>query len=162
MNPWNPVLAKVQKLRDVVDALPSIREATVTSTFPVAVRFDTDEASVDAYASIAPRLSIGDRVLTVRLARYLWVLGRRGGNPELQGAESITVGPGEVGSVTILFPVGLFKVAPLVFTELRTATPQDSRSSTNIPTTAGVTIYVYNNAVSTLTRTVSWLAKQGG
>ncbi len=162
MSPWNAVLAQVQKLKDQVTALPSIREATVTSVFPVSVRFDTDEASVDAYASISPGLAVGDRVLTVRLARYLWVLGRRGGTPDLRGAESITVGPGETGSVTIMFPVGYFKTAPLVFTALRTATPQDSRSSTNIPTTAGVTLYVYNDAVSALTRTVSWHAIQGG
>lgn len=76
-SPVDVALAAVQKLADRVDALPSIREATVAATSPLAVRFDTDTASTVVYATTTAGLAVNDRVLTIRLRRYIWVIGKR-------------------------------------------------------------------------------------
>ena len=75
--PWEKRQAQFTRLMDRINALPSIREATVTTASPLRVTFDTDTASTLVYATTTPGLVAGDRVLTVRLRRYVWVLGKR-------------------------------------------------------------------------------------
>lgn len=76
-SPWVLVMGKLQKLKDQVDGLPSIREATVAGGSPLTVRFDTDTAAMAVYATTTAGLAPGDRVLTIRLRRYIWVIGKR-------------------------------------------------------------------------------------
>lgn len=78
----------------------------------------------------------------------------------LTGTVSITAGPGETKSAPVEFPPGVFTNPPLVFLTRRTGTPADSSTATNIPTAAGVTVYLANEARSTLTRVISWMAVQ--
>ncbi len=78
----------------------------------------------------------------------------------LRGTVTITAGVGQTQSQTVTFPTGTFSAPPVVLTTVRTGTPADSRSSTNIPTAAGVTIYLRNDATSELTRTVAWTATE--
>lgn len=116
-SPWLILAAAIQKLTDRVDALPSIREATVTATSPLSVRFDTDDTAVEVYGSLSPQVTVGDRVLTVRVARYVWMLGRRGGAPFAIAAGTFivpAVGSGEVHSGTVTFPAGKFTQPPVL------------------------------------------------
>lgn len=79
--PWDTLAKAITRLGDRIDALPGIREATVTATSPLEVTFDTDTLGTLVFGSLVSWLEPGDRVLTLRLARYVWVLGRRGGGP---------------------------------------------------------------------------------
>ena len=78
-DPWDTLARAITRLGDRIDALPGIREATVTATAPLEVTFDTDTLGTLVFGSLAHGLQPGNRVLTVRLARYVWILGRRGG-----------------------------------------------------------------------------------
>lgn len=78
--PWEIVQASITRLTDRVDALPSVREATVSAASPLAVLFDTDTDDTLAYGTLVPGLAPGDRVLTLKLRHYVWVLGRKGGS----------------------------------------------------------------------------------
>ena len=77
--PWSIINARITRLVDRVDALPTFREATVAATSPLSVRFDTDSADTLVFATLVSGLVAGDRVLTLRFGRLPWVLGRRGG-----------------------------------------------------------------------------------
>lgn len=79
MNPWDVLARQLTRLGDRIDALPSVREATVTGLSPLEVRFDTDTTGTVVFGTLTSGLTIGARVLTVRLARYVWVLGARDG-----------------------------------------------------------------------------------
>lgn len=79
MNPWDVLARQLTRLGDRIDALPSVREATVTGLSPLEVRFDTDTTGTVVFGTLVSGVRVGDRVLTVRLARYVWVLGVRGG-----------------------------------------------------------------------------------
>ena len=76
-DPWTVLQKQITRLSDRINALPSIREATVTTASPLRVTFDTDTASTLVYATTTSGLVAGDRVLTVRLRRYVWVIGKR-------------------------------------------------------------------------------------
>lgn len=76
--PWDALAGAVSKLGDKLDGVASIREATVTSLNPVTVQFDTDTTSVSVTGALQ-NLTVGKRVLTVRLKHYVWVLGVKGG-----------------------------------------------------------------------------------
>ena len=76
-DPWTILRRDITRLSDRVNALPSIREATVTTASPLRVTFDTDTASTIVYATTIAGLAAGDRVLTVRLRRYVWIIGKR-------------------------------------------------------------------------------------
>jgi len=77
-NPWDAVMSAVTKLADRVDTLPTVREATCTSISPYAILFDTDTVPTLANGTLA-HVEVGDRVLVLRLSRYLWILGAKGG-----------------------------------------------------------------------------------
>lgn len=79
--PWAALAAGITRLSDRIDALPSIREATVSSMSPLAVRFDTDTIDTLVQGSIASSVALGDRVLTLKLRHYIWILGGKGGVP---------------------------------------------------------------------------------
>lgn len=74
--PWEALAAALTRLTDRVDALPSFREATLTSFSPPMVQFDTDDAPVAAMGSFSA--PVGSRVLTLKLRHYVWILGSRG------------------------------------------------------------------------------------
>lgn len=162
--PWHVVVQMVQRLRDAVDALPSIREATIAGVAPLAVRYDTDTASTAVHGTLAGSLAVGDRVLTVRLSRYVWVLGRRGGAPfESQGRVTIT--PSAVDTptgVSVAFPVGRFTVAPRVMVTAATTVPGTATGVKGVSASSasvdGVTIYLTRG--STTPTGVDWSAKQ--
>lgn len=79
MNPWDWNAKQITRLSDRIDVLPSVREASVTGLSPLTVTFDTDTTGTVVFGTLAAGLREGDRVLTVRLARYVWVLGARNG-----------------------------------------------------------------------------------
>lgn len=77
--PWTILNARITRVIDRLDALPTFREATVAATSPLAVRFDTDSFDTLVFATLVSGLAAGDRVLTLRFGRLPWVIGRRGG-----------------------------------------------------------------------------------
>lgn len=77
--PWDVLASKITRLGDRIDAQPVVREATVYVANPLAVRFDTDTANTTVQGSLAGGLGVGERVLTIKLRHYVWVLGRKGG-----------------------------------------------------------------------------------
>lgn len=77
--PWSVVQASITRLSDRMNALPTIREATVAAAEPLAVLFDTDTEPVFVYGTLVSGLAAGNRVLTVKLRHYIWVVGLRGG-----------------------------------------------------------------------------------
>lgn len=162
-SPWVLVMGKLQALKDRVDALPSIREATVTSSAPLRVRFDTDTAAVDAHASLVAALSSGERVLTLRLARYVWVLGRRGGQvapfATAAGFYSFTGLGSEPASTTITFPAGRFDTAPRVVVSCDTSAPWNTDASAGSVTAGGFTLFGRRTDGGD-TLGVSWVAVQ--
>ena len=72
--------AAITRLNDRIDALPTIREASVAAVNPLAVQFDTDTSPTLAHGSLASSVSVGTRVLTLKLRHYIWVLGAKGGD----------------------------------------------------------------------------------
>lgn len=78
-SPWDTVMGAVTRLADRVDGLPTVREARVMTLSPLAVRFDTDDVNTLAHGTLEGSVGVGDRVLTLKLRHYVWVLGRRGG-----------------------------------------------------------------------------------
>lgn len=157
--PWNVIAAMVRRLADRVDALPAIREATVTSVSPIAVRFDTDTVGVAVQGTLAGSLSVGDRVLTVRLARYIWLLGRKGGMPYARGQVAIIPSAADTPTgVTVTFPVGMFSVAPTPGVLPLTGGPGTvvkGVSALNVTTTS-MTIYL--TRADTTQTSVAWMA----
>lgn len=91
--PWATLAAAITRLNDRIDALPSVREATVTAVNPPAVRFDTDTADTVIYGTLESTLAVGYRVLTLKLRHYVWILGRKGSNPwaDMRGSGSFTI-----------------------------------------------------------------------
>lgn len=75
--PWAPLQRSVAEIKDRLSVLPSIREAFVSSIDPLAVRFDTDSSPTKVYATLSHLLEVGDRVLTIKLRHYVWVLGTK-------------------------------------------------------------------------------------
>lgn len=73
--PWDILAAGLTRLSDRVDALPTVREATVASSEPLAIRFDTDTTDVTPAGSLVPAPAVGARILTLKLRHYIWVLG---------------------------------------------------------------------------------------
>lgn len=84
-SPWATLAAAITRLTDRVDMLPTVREATIADDSPLSVLFDTDTVPVNVYGSLAGGLKAGDRVLTLKLRHYVWILGAKGGSA---GAES--------------------------------------------------------------------------
>lgn len=77
--PWSTLAAGLTRLSDRLDALPSIREATVSSMSPLAVRFDTDTVDTLIQGSLTASVAVGDRALTLKLRHYVWIVGVKGG-----------------------------------------------------------------------------------
>lgn len=77
--PWDVLSSAITRLGDRIDAQPVVREATVYVANPLAVRFDTDTVNTTVQGSLAGGLGVGERVLTLKLRHYVWVLGRKGG-----------------------------------------------------------------------------------
>lgn len=78
----NAIVAALTKLSDRLDMMPVFREATVTGIVPVTVKFDTDDTSVRVQGNLYNgALGTGDRVMTMQLRRYVWILGRANVNP---------------------------------------------------------------------------------
>jgi hypothetical protein len=71
--PWEALSAAITRLNDRVDGLPAVREATITSISPLQVQFDTDSSPVTARGG-STFLSVGSRVLTIKLRHYVWVV----------------------------------------------------------------------------------------
>ena len=88
--PWSTLAAGLTRLSDRIDALPTVREATVASDDPVAVMFDTDTAQTLAQGSLVGGLTVGARVLTLRLRHYVWILGAKAGSAG--GASGVPTG----------------------------------------------------------------------
>lgn len=161
--PWVVVAGMVRRLKDQVDALPSIREASVTATVPLTVRYDTDTVGTVVYGALSGSLAVGDRVLTVRISRYVWVLGRRGGAPfgEEQGRVMITPSAADTPTgVSVVFSVGRFTVPPRVQVTAATALPGTVVKGVGYSgtTSAGTTIYLTRS--NTAETAVDWNAKQ--
>lgn len=95
--PWSILNARITRVIDRLDALPTFREATVAATSPLSVRFDTDSVDTLVFATLASGLAVGDRVLTLRFGRLPWVIGRRGGLPRVVGVGDWS---GSLGSST--------------------------------------------------------------
>lgn len=76
-SPWEMVTAEIRKLADRLDGQPTFREATVAQLAPLEVLFDTDTEPTTVARTLAPTLKLGDRVLTMRIRHYLWVIGRK-------------------------------------------------------------------------------------
>lgn len=153
----------IQKLKDQVDALPSIREATISAVSPLTVRYDTDTTGTVVHGTLVGSLGIGNRVLTLRLARYVWVLGRRGGFPygKAQGRVQITPSAANTPTgVSVTFPVGRFTVAPRLQVTAATAVPGTVVTGVGYSgtTSAGTTVYV--TRTDTTTTPVDWSAEQ--
>lgn len=92
--PWSTLAAGLTRLNDRIDALPSVREATITAISPLAVRFDTDTEDTVVYGTLESTLAVGYRVLTIKLRHYVWILGRKGtSNPwaDMRGSGSLTI-----------------------------------------------------------------------
>lgn len=79
MTPWDSLAKEITALKDVQDGNPVAREATVFATAPLSLLFDTDTEPTLAYGSLVAGLLPGDRVLTLQLRHYVWVLGMKGG-----------------------------------------------------------------------------------
>lgn len=77
--PWDILAAGLTRLSDRVDAMPTVREASVTASDPLAIRFDTDTADITPAGSLVSAPAVGARVLTLKLRHYVWVLGIKGG-----------------------------------------------------------------------------------
>ena len=78
--PWSTLAAGLTRLSDRLDALPTIREATIVSLVPLAVQFDTDTSNTIVQGSLASGVTPGYRVLTLKLRHYVWILGIKGGD----------------------------------------------------------------------------------
>ena len=91
--PWGIINARITRVIDRLDALPTFREATVAATSPLSVRFDTDSFDTLVFATLVSGLAVGDRVLTLRFGRLPWAIGRRGG-PVDTGWIPLTPEPG--------------------------------------------------------------------
>lgn len=76
---FDRIAASLSALKRQVDSQPVFREADVTSVDPVWVRFDTDASPSPALTSLDGWLTIGDRVLTMTLHGFVWVLGQKDG-----------------------------------------------------------------------------------
>lgn len=112
-DPWTVLQERITRLSDRIDAVPSIREASVTGVAPLTVQFDTDDTGIETYGSLARTFVVGDRVLTLRLARYVWVLGVKNGRRYASGRVTITPsGAGVATAASITFPAGLFPTTP--------------------------------------------------
>lgn len=75
--PWATLTDSIKKLSDRLDAIPVFREATAQSA--TAVRFDTDTVDTTVQGSLVRGILSGDRVLTVKIRHYVWVIGVKGG-----------------------------------------------------------------------------------
>lgn len=122
--PWSTLAAAITRLNDRIDALPSIREATVTAASPLAVTFDTDTTATLAHGTLAAGLVAGDRVLTLKLRHYVWALGKKGGQPfptpsPYRAAAGTTTTSAAIAAngnlaVNITFPAGRFTQPPIL------------------------------------------------
>ncbi len=74
-SPWETLAAAVTRLSDRMDALPTVREATVAAASPLAVKFDTDTTSTLVHGTLVASPPVGSRVLTLKLRHYVWILG---------------------------------------------------------------------------------------
>lgn len=80
--PWSILQGAITRLGDKVAAAPSVREATVAATEPMAVLFDTDSTPTLVQGVLAGGITTGSRVLTLKLSHYVWILGAKGGVPQ--------------------------------------------------------------------------------
>lgn len=79
--PWEVLSVAVTRLSDRVNDLPRFREATVVTSSPLMVLFDTDSSPTAISRSLVAYTAAGNRVLTLRIKHYLWVIGVKGGEP---------------------------------------------------------------------------------
>ena len=77
--PWGTLAAAITRLTDRVDAMPTVREASVMASNPLAIRFDTDTTDIIPEGSLISSPAVGTRVLTLKLRHFVWVLGAKGG-----------------------------------------------------------------------------------
>lgn len=77
--PWAALAREITRLSDRVDGQPVVREATVVAASPLSVLFDTDDSPTLVFRTLTFALTPGDRVLTLQLRHYVWVLGVQGG-----------------------------------------------------------------------------------
>ena len=162
-NPWDVLGRRIQTVADRIDALPSIRQATITSVTPLQVTYDTDDDPVDVYGSLASQLAAGDRVLTVRLTRYVWVLGRRGGPSAIDmGSVTITGDGTAYKDVSVTFTAGLFAAPPLMQATVLSANTVPMVVDTVSRSTSGATfrLFVIGPSGFSGTYTVHWEAKR--
>lgn len=153
--PWDEFLSELRSIRERMDGFPSIREATVTSVAPLTVQFDTDTTGTVVHGSLSAGLVVGYRVLTLRLARYVWVLGAKGGSPR-QASGRITITPSGSGvatSASVTFPASLFSVTPDVLASV--SSPNATVGVSSI-TSSGCTLTIIRN--STTNTVVTWHA----
>lgn len=151
--PWDEFLSELRSIRERMDGFPSIREATVTSVAPLTVQFDTDTTGTVVHGSLSAGLVVGYRVLTLRLARYVWVLGAKGGSPR-QARGRITITPSAANTATsasVTFPVGLFPTIPDVIAGV--SSPNATVGTSSI-TTSGCTLTIKRD--STTNTVVTW------
>ena len=73
--PGSILAAAITRLNDRIDALPTLREATVSLASPLSVRFDTDTSNTQVKGTLVPSPAVGARVLTIKLKHYVWILG---------------------------------------------------------------------------------------
>ncbi len=78
-SPWTMITTTLRQLSARVDAMPTIREATLTSQ--TTVRFDIDAVDTTVHGSLVAGATPGTRVLTLTLKHYVWILGAKGGVP---------------------------------------------------------------------------------
>lgn len=78
--PYEVLAKQLTGLGDKLSLSPVAREATVSSSAPLAVLFDTDTEETLAYGSLVASLTPGQRVLTLQLRHYVWILGTKGGS----------------------------------------------------------------------------------
>lgn len=107
--PWSLLSAKITKLSDRIDRGVSVREATVSLTSPLSVQFDTDSNNIRVHGTLQSSLRAGDRVLTLKLSHYVWILGVKGAdNPRRFATKSqLDTWPAPDGTMAWVTSMGL-------------------------------------------------------
>lgn len=77
---FTKLAASINRLSKRVDSQPAFNEATITTPEPLYLVLDGDTNQVPASRSLDSSLSLGDRVLTVTINGFIWVIGKVGGD----------------------------------------------------------------------------------
>lgn len=160
--PWAALTAAIRKLADKVDAMPTVREATLVSDY--AVRFDIDTQDTLLHGNLAKGMPPGTRVLTLTLRHYVWVLGGRNRPPRnkiVTGIVDIGSSPaaGELVTHLVTFPPGTFTEEPYVYVADRN-TYGRANSSVDSITADGFRIVTLRVGGSWASGMVNWMAVQ--